>query len=232
MAFQTNVLKPVPRRTCGFPAEVMPLDLELPDRLAARLAAPLPGPAYQSQFAPELCYGRHQGPPAQDVRHAAVMVLLYPDDQRWRLPLTLRPDHLPNHGGQISFPGGQIESGESIEAAACRELHEELGIDGQGLCVMGRLSPVYVFGSNFLVTPCVAAMTSPPEFRPCANEVVDLLTPSLDELCDPQSRGAIKIERRGVGFKAPCIRHDQHCIWGATNMMLAEFLAVLQSVLS
>ena len=208
----------------------MPLDLELPDRLAARLAAPLPGPVYQSRFAPTLCYGRHQGPPAQDARHAAVMVLLYPAEQQWWLPLTLRPDYLPNHGGQISFPGGQIEPGESIEAAACRELHEELGIDGRDLRILGRLSQVYVFGSNFVVTPCVAAANAAPEFRPCPDEVAGLLTPSLDALRDPRQTGSVKIVRRGVGFLAPCIRHDQHCIWGATNMMLAEFLAILENV--
>ncbi len=210
----------------------MPLDLELPERLAARLAAPLPGPAYQSRFAPQLCYGRHQGPPPHDVRHAAVMVLLYPDGEQWRLPLTLRPDYLPNHGGQISFPGGQIEPGESIELAARRELQEELGTNIHELRVLGRLSSVYVFGSNFLVTPCVAAVTSTPEFQPCANEVAEVLTPSLDELCDPQSSCTVKIERRGVSFGAPCIRHDRHRIWGATNMMLAEFLAILKNELS
>lgn len=207
----------------------MPLDLELPDRLAARLAAPLPGPVYQSGFAPQLCYGRHQGPPPQDVRHAAVMVLLFPDGPQWRIPLTLRPEHLPNHGGQISFPGGQIEADETIEAAACRELHEELGIDGRRMRMLGRLSPLYVFGSNFLVTPCVAATTVPPVFQPCENEVADLLTPSLDELCDPQRRDSLTMERHGVRFVAPCIHHDQHCIWGATNMMLAEFLAISAS---
>ena len=207
----------------------MPLDLDLPDRLAACLAALLPGPAYQSRFAPQLCYGRHQGPPPHDVRRAAVMVLLYPDREQWRLPLTLRPDFLPNHGGQISFPGGQIESGESIESAARRELQEELGTDGHGLRVLGRLSSVYVFGSNFLVTPCVAAVTSTPEFQPCANEVAEVLTPSLDELRDPQSRCTVTIERRGVSFGAPCIRIDRHCIWGATNMMLAEFLSILKN---
>jgi len=156
------------------------------------------------------------------------MVLLYPDDQQWRIPLTLRPDYLPTHGGQISFPGGQIEPGESVEAAARRELNEELGTDSHGLTVLGRLSTVYVFGSNFLVTPCVAAVTAAPKFQPSANEVAELLTPSLNELCDPKSIGTVKIDRRGVRFMAPCIRHHHHCIWGATNMMLAEFLAVLR----
>jgi 8-oxo-dGTP pyrophosphatase MutT (NUDIX family) len=157
------------------------------------------------------------------------MVLLYPDGDQWRLPFTLRPDYLPNHGGQISFPGGQIEPGESIEAAARRELHEELGTDDDGLRELGRLSPVYVFGSNFLVSPCVAALTSTPEFQPCEDEVAEVLTPSLDELSDPNASCTVKIERRGVSFVAPCIRHEGHCIWGATNMMLAEFLAILNN---
>jgi 8-oxo-dGTP pyrophosphatase MutT (NUDIX family) len=157
------------------------------------------------------------------------MVLLFPDGGQWRVPLTLRPDCLPNHGGQISLPGGQIEPGESIEAAARRELHEELGIDGLGLRILGRLSPLYVYGSNFLVTPCVAVVTDAPTFLPCEDEVADLLTPSLHELNDPQAKSSITMERHGVRFLAPCIRYDDHCIWGATNMMLAEFLAIVHS---
>ncbi len=154
------------------------------------------------------------------------MVLLFPGDRQWRIPLTLRSDFLPNHGGQISFPGGRIEAGETIEAAALRELHEELGIAGDALRMLGRLSPLYVFNSNFLVTPVVAVIGDAPQFLPCPNEVAGLLTPSLDELTDPHARDTLTIQRRGLRFVAPCLRLQDQCIWGATNMMLAEFLAV------
>jgi len=158
------------------------------------------------------------------------MVLLYPDKQRWHVPLTLRPKYLLNHGGQISLPGGRIERGESIEAAARRELHEELGIDGTGLQTLGRLSPVYVYGSNYLVTPCVAVISELPIFVLCPDEVAELLAPSLDELCDPRRQSLASIQRRGIQFTAPCFHYGVHCIWGATNMILGELQAVLADV--
>ncbi len=156
------------------------------------------------------------------------MLLLFREQGTWRIPLTLRPPELVNHGGQISFPGGRIEAGESVEEAALRELQEELGIEAAGVRILGRLSPVYVFASNFLVTPCVATVDGVPEFTPCPREVADLITPGLDSLADPGARSLITIERRGLRFVAPCIRHANHCIWGATSMMLAEFLEVAE----
>ncbi len=96
--------------------------------LRARLEHPLPPEALRSRFAPPLSYGRHFGPPAHDARPAAVMVFLYPRDGQWHLPLTVRPDTMLSHAGQISFPGGMVEAGEATRAAALRELEEELGV--------------------------------------------------------------------------------------------------------
>ena len=75
----------------------------LPELLAARLTALLPGRLVQSRFQPELSYGRHFGPSPTHARPAAVLILLYPHENRWHLPLTLRPAHLPDHGGQVSL---------------------------------------------------------------------------------------------------------------------------------
>src|SRR6266404_6053902 len=102
--------------------------ISLADSLAAELRRPLPGPAAQARFAPELSFGRHFGPPPESARQAAVVALLYPsgggDDLSfagWRLPLILRPEHLEHHAGQIGLPGGMIEAEESPAEAALRE---------------------------------------------------------------------------------------------------------------
>ena len=200
----------------------------LPVRLAERLKDALPGLGSCAEFAPQLCYGRHAGPPACDTKRAAVLILLYPDEDVWRLPLTLRPTTMPSHAGQVSFPGGEIEKHESIEEAALREYREELGEPGRRTEFLGRLSDSYVFASNYLVTPCVAWTAERPAFVPNAAEVARLLEPSLVDLLDSTRYGNHLIHRRGVTFRAPHIRYNDECIWGATVMMIAEFLQVVR----
>jgi 8-oxo-dGTP pyrophosphatase MutT (NUDIX family) len=203
---------------------------DLPDFLRERLQRPLPGLSDCSEFAPELCYGRHQHPPAHDAKQAAVLLLLYPHQEDWRLPLTLRAEHMPSHAGQVSFPGGAIEPGETAQQAALRECQEELGDFGRQTEILGQLSPAYVFASNFLVTPFVAWTPQRPDFVPNPAEVANLLEPSVSELLDIRRRGSHLKTRRGIAFRTPHILYDDHRIWGATSLMLGEFLLLVRDL--
>ena len=85
------------------------MDNGLSGWLEERLAAgDLPSRAVESRFGPRPHNGRHYADPPADARNAAVLVLLYPREESWRIPLTLRPTNLPDHGGQICLPGGAI----------------------------------------------------------------------------------------------------------------------------
>jgi 8-oxo-dGTP pyrophosphatase MutT (NUDIX family) len=203
------------------------MDRDLPSWLAERLKQPPPGRAAQAKFEPELAYGRHFAPPPADARRAAVAMLLYRRDDQWRLPLALRPSTLSSHGGQIGLPGGVIEPGETTSVAALRELEEELGIDPSGVQLLGELSPLYVFVSNFLVIPWVACLRDEPTFRASPFEVAEILEVPLTHLLDQRHIGRYHREVRGIRFTAPTISFEDHCIWGATAMMLGELIALL-----
>jgi 8-oxo-dGTP pyrophosphatase MutT (NUDIX family) len=158
------------------------------------------------------------------------LALLYPAEHGWCLPLTLRTVELPDHAGQISFPGGRVEVGEPSEQAALRELTEELGAGPAGITVLGQLSPVYLFRSNFLIQPWLAAAVVRPAWRPNPAEVAELLEVPLAALAAPSST-RIELRRQdGIDFRAPGFVWQRHTIWGATAMILAELVALLVEV--
>ena len=202
-------------------------DADLPERLSTRLAQ---GTclAASREFESELGYGRHHGPPLYTARAAAVLILLYPTEQGWCLPLTVRPANLASHAGQISLPGGMIESGESSQQAGLRELHEELGVDLAEVSILGSLPEFYVFISDFLVTPWVGVTHATPQFTPNPTEVAEVLELPLTRLLDPSSVGAVlRAGHGGITFRSPYFALDDHQVWGATSMILASLRALL-----
>lgn len=198
------------------------------DQLELRLAAKLPGRSSHRRFAPQLSYGRHAGPPGPEHREAAVLALCFPRQNDWRVVLTLRPRHLPNHAGQVCFPGGEKEPSESLADCALRELHEELGVSSAEIKILGTLTPLYVFASHFLVTPFVGWLPEAPDFTPDAREVAEVIELPLARLMHEQEVSNHWIERRGLRFLAPHFRFEGHAIWGATSMILGELGDVLQ----
>ncbi|MHC4179726.1 MAG: NUDIX hydrolase [Planctomycetota bacterium] len=206
------------------------MNTRLPQLLAGRLAGELPGPTVAERFEPRPPLWRYYAAPPPDARAAAVLVLLYPHSRQWHLPLTLRPEHLPDHGGQISLPGGAVEPGETSRQAALREFHEELGEGGPEIELLGRLSTAYVQASNFLVTPWVGATRRRPELTPNPAEVEQLLEVPLAHLLDPANFGSRRREHGGRPYTAPHFAWQSHRIWGATCAILGELVTVLEGL--
>jgi len=201
------------------------LNARLPAQLAARLDQPLPGWAAQAGYQPELSFGRHLGPAPAGARPAAVLVVLYPHQQRWHVPLIVRPLHMLDHAGQVSLPGGVIEPGETSREAALREFTEELGVETSGMEILGQLSPLYLFASNFQITPWVAAAPAAPAWQPSRREVERLLEIPLAHLLDPANSASVERRQRGLSFHVPGFSWETQHIWGATSMILAELVA-------
>jgi 8-oxo-dGTP pyrophosphatase MutT (NUDIX family) len=203
----------------------------LPELLTTRLREPLPGWRAQQPFQTELSFGRYFGPTPSHARKAAVMLLLYRSQAEWRLPLTLRPDHLTDHAGQISLPGGAIDSGERSADAALRELDEELGIDAAEVELVGELSPLYLFRSHFCISPWLGVLHAPPQWKPNSAEVAELIELPLGVLVDPNCRQVEQRIHRGVEMAVPGFEWNGQLIWGATSMILHELAAILSECL-
>jgi 8-oxo-dGTP pyrophosphatase MutT (NUDIX family) len=207
---------------------------DLADRLAAVLAQPIDYLPRRG-IAPSMSYGRHTGPARHDARPAAVLLLLLQRDGGWTVPLTRRPDHLSQHPGQVSLPGGSVEPGENSAAAALREAEEELGIARDRVRLLGSLSRVYVFNSNFVLDPWIGVSAAPAEFHPdpCeVAEVIELPLPELNVLAEPALLGRTRIRRGELEFTAPCLNWQGATIWGATLVVLGQFVQRLKVAMS
>jgi len=206
------------------------LDLDanqMAERLAAAISGGLPGRAAQRAMAHRLAYGRHHGPVPDDARRAAVLLALHRLPGGWSIPATLRPETMKAHAGQVSLPGGLIESDETASQTALREFEEELGATAANLRVVGQLTPVYVFVSGFEVTPLVAVSPTPLAFEPNPHEVAAVVELPLVELMNPANRGRHTIERRRLQFTVPHFGISGQQVWGATSLILAEFAGLL-----
>jgi 8-oxo-dGTP pyrophosphatase MutT (NUDIX family) len=195
--------------------------------LQTALAGELPGRRAQRAMAHRLAYGRHHGPVPEGARRAAVLLALQRAKGEWSLPAILRPDTMRSHAGQVSLPGGMIESDETPPQTALREFEEELGAATSDIHLVGRLSSVYVFVTDFEITPIVGVCQQPLVIAPNPHEVAAVVELPLAELADETRRGWHAIERCGLTFTVPHFAVAGQRVWGATSLILAEFLAVL-----
>lgn len=197
------------------------------DFLRDRLAQDLPGPDVQLRFAPRPVRKdwRPELSPAE-ARQAAALILIYPGDAGPSIPLTVRRDDLPHHGGQISLPGGRIDPGERPDDAALREAEEEIGVDRRAVQLIGRLSSLWVVVSNHVVQPFVGIAAERPDFRADPREVAAMLEVPVTAIRDSARLGWSRHAREGIVVSYPHFEFDGHHVWGATAMMLGEFGAL------
>jgi len=202
------------------------------EQLRERLRHPLPGamahePLRASSVGEVRPVFEHKLPP----RPGSVLILLYPDRDEIRFPLTKRPEYLGAHSGQVSFPGGKAEPGETPVEAALREGEEEIGVRPGDIEVLGTLSNFFVIPSNFIVTPVVGVLRAKPQFVPDPVEVVRVLEGTVSELLRDDAVAVKEITAARVyRLLAPHFVVEDEVVWGATAMMLNELRMVVREL--
>jgi 8-oxo-dGTP pyrophosphatase MutT (NUDIX family) len=196
-------------------------------QIEAAFQGELPGIEVQAALEP---VPRRQWPPGFDpslARNAAGLLLVFPIHARAHIVLTVRSDRLGRHSGQISLPGGVVEPGETFQQAALREAHEEVALAPDGINVLGALTPLDIPVSGFRLHPIVAESRERPPLMPADGEVAQILEVPLAHLMDASALRLTRRTRDGQTFNAPAFHVLGTEIWGATAMVLAEFLALL-----
>jgi 8-oxo-dGTP pyrophosphatase MutT (NUDIX family) len=169
--------------------------------------------------------------PELSARSAAVLVPLYGADGQPHLLFTRRSKNLAKHKGEISFPGGSRDPGDSsLAMTALREAHEEIGVDPTGVEILGVLSPVFVSVSNFLITPQVGWLGKdlPPLVLNQA-EVAELIKAPLAALANPDIYHTEIWSRFGSSHMVHFFEYGPYLIWGATARVLFSLLSLLPS---
>lgn len=160
-------------------------------------------------------------------RASAVLVPLIETPDGLSVVLTRRADHLRNHRGEISFPGGRVEESESLIEAALREATEEVALPVENVSVIGQLDPHATFVSNSLIVPVVGMVNGSPNLTAQASEVARILVVPLTELAHPDSyRNEWWATPRGDLNIHFFYLHDE-TIWGATGRILRQLFDVL-----
>ncbi len=201
--------------------------VEFTTYLSRALGEELPGWEAQHRMMPRYRDGSYREfSPPPDARRSAVAVVVTADD-RPSVLLTLRSAQLRHHRGQISFPGGRIEAGESPRDAALRELREEVGIEPELVTVLGTLSSLYTPPSNSAIVPIVMRCFHRLDCTLAAAEVeesfwieLDALTASVIEEEWELPYGRMIVPHWRVHPRVP--------LWGATAIVLSELLALYQ----
>ncbi len=162
--------------------------------------------------------------PLENARPSAVLVGLFESVNGVEAILTRRSQELKNHRGEISFPGGRLESGETVIDAALRETHEEIGLAPDDAKIIGELNSMSTVVSNSHIVPVVARYSSAPSMRAMNSEVDRVFSVPLLELTRQDTYCQEHWVFSDREFQLNFFYLDDETIWGATARILFQVM--------
>ena len=157
---------------------------------------------------------------------SAVLVPLFTDPGgRLHAVFTKRRSDLRRHAGEISFPGGRRDDGETLQQTALREAFEEVGLPEGEVDIVGALAPVGTFVTNYAIYPFVGLIEHGFEWIVQETEVAEVLEFALEDLVANHSLK--RLVRRGIAFRTDVYEMGPHMVWGATARILGDLLTRL-----
>lgn len=163
-----------------------------------------------------------------EVKYSSVLLLLFPHEGRIYTCLTRRNSNMKDHPGQVSFPGGKIEEGESPELTAMREAQEEVGVSPLDVRLLGRLSELFVPVSGFTIFPYVGWLDYKPDFVLNRDEAEKLILLPVQDFVQEERIEHTELDTLRGRLTVPYYPYEGEIIWGATAMILAEFFELLR----
>ena len=164
-----------------------------------------------------------------DYRQACVLLPLFLNDGRFWLLLTQRTTTMEYHKGEVSFPGGTVDSvDESWERTALRETFEEIGVREEDIEILGQLDDMTTLTSQFIIHPFVGMIPFPYAFKLNPREVERLIEVPLQFFFNPSQPQPHRIERKRGSLEIPAFVYGDAVIWGATERILENFIGLLR----
>jgi 8-oxo-dGTP pyrophosphatase MutT (NUDIX family) len=200
------------------------------DFLNARLKEPLPGfEAHQHMIRTKEGKPFRRYEPEGDTHKSAVLVILHGNQDDLSLLFTLRSRNLHKHSGQISFPGGRTENGETIIETALREANEEIGLNPEIVNIIGELSQLFVPPSKSIIYPVISYVNRLNELHPNDGEVDEIFSIPLEFFGNKENLQLKEMEIQGNLLNVPYWNiHPDVPLWGATAMILSELVMLYE----
>ncbi|MFP4448211.1 MAG: NUDIX hydrolase [Bacteroidales bacterium] len=183
----------------------------------------LPGESAQSKMAPLHRYSKKI---THHTKKAGVILLLYPKNNEVYTVFIKRQLYEGVHSGQISLPGGKMEkTDKTLIETALRETWEEIGIHPKQIKIIGKLTELFIPVSDYIVQPVIGTLHHEPEYSPDPREVDKIYSIPLKKLTDPFCVNINQtFTENNKKYTAPFYKVDELQIWGATAMILSEFM--------
>ncbi|MBZ0272423.1 CoA pyrophosphatase [bacterium] len=164
-----------------------------------------------------------------EFKPASVLIPILAHGGAPRVVVTVRTGEVEHHKHQISFPGGRRDEGETDEEAALREAHEEIGLAPSAVRIVGRLDDIYTI-SDYRVIPFVGWIDEPVTLVPNERETANILEIPIVDLLDPSICRTEDSEFNGVPITMYFFYWRSHVIWGATGLIMGQFLDFCRKV--